>query len=147
MAFGAVTGEYRAIVSAVPSAGTPRGLLFVSYQRSIQAGFEFLQHNWANDSDAPHDAAGADLVIGATGTDPETQTVRPGKQAIIGARVLFQSGKTDISEEGKVALAEIAKLIQGHRQIFIVKGHVSQDEPTGIPMADMSDERSPRRRG
>ena len=70
---------------------------------------------------------------GATGTDPETQTVRPGKQAIIGARVLFQSGKTDLSAEGKTALAEIAKLIQGHRQLFIVKGHASQDETIGTP--------------
>lgn len=70
---------------------------------------------------------------GATGTDPETQTVRPGKQAIIGARVQFQSGKTEISEDGKRAIAEIAKLIQGHRQIFIVKGHASQDESIETP--------------
>ena len=69
---------------------------------------------------------------GATGTDPETQTVRPGKQAIIGARVQFQSSKTDVSEEGRRAISEIAKLIQGHRQIFIVKGHASQDEAVEI---------------
>lgn len=70
---------------------------------------------------------------GATGTDPETQTVRPGKQAIIGARVLFQSGQSELSAEGKTSLAEVVKLIQGHRQIFIVKGHASQDETTGTP--------------
>jgi Dyp-type peroxidase family len=49
------------------SADKPRGLLFVCYQRSIKGGFEFLQHNWANAADAPHDGAGADLIIGQTG--------------------------------------------------------------------------------
>jgi outer membrane protein OmpA-like peptidoglycan-associated protein len=65
---------------------------------------------------------------GAPGTDPETQTVRPGKQAIIGTRVQFQAGKAELSAEGKSALDEIVKLIQGHRQIFIVKGHTSSDD-------------------
>lgn len=81
------TLEHRIIRRGVPfgpdydpatpgSAGNPRGLLFVCYQRSIEVGFEFLQHNWANDPNAPQDSAGADLVIGATGSDPRYVQLR-----------------------------------------------------------------------
>lgn len=65
---------------------------------------------------------------GADGTDRETQSIRPGKHAIMGTRVQFQAGKTDLSLEGKHSLDDIVKLIQGHRQIFVVKGHASLDD-------------------
>lgn len=65
---------------------------------------------------------------GAQGTDRETQSIRPGKQAIIGTRVQFAAGKIELSDEGKNSLNEIVKLIQGHRQIFVVKGHTSLDD-------------------
>ena len=65
---------------------------------------------------------------GAEGTDPEVQTIRPGKHAIVGTRVLFDAGKADLSDEAKRALEQVAKTIQGHRQIFLVKGHASQDD-------------------
>ena len=65
---------------------------------------------------------------GATGTDRETTAIRPGSQSIIGTRVRFEAGKQDLSEEGKTALRDIAHLVQGHRNIFIIKGHASADD-------------------
>ena len=72
---------------------------------------------------------------GAQGTDRETQSIRPGKHAILGTRVQFQAGRMDLGLEGKSALNDIVKLIQGHRQIFVVKGHASLDDfmqPDGV---------------
>jgi Dyp-type peroxidase family len=41
-----------------------RGLLFVSYQTSIERQFVFLQKNWANHHDNPNSGGGHDPVIG-----------------------------------------------------------------------------------
>ncbi|KVT31711.1 Dyp-type peroxidase [Burkholderia ubonensis] len=41
-----------------------RGLVFVSYQASIERQFEFLMQNWVNGDDAPHVGAGRDAVLG-----------------------------------------------------------------------------------
>lgn len=47
-----------------------RGLLFVCYQSSIEEGFRFIQHDWANNPDflnrtkLPKDAPGHDALIG-----------------------------------------------------------------------------------
>jgi outer membrane protein OmpA-like peptidoglycan-associated protein len=68
---------------------------------------------------------------GAHGTDPEVQTIRPGKHAVVGARVLFDADKADLSDEAKQILDQIARAIRGHRQIFVVKGHASQDDAGG----------------
>ena len=67
---------------------------------------------------------------GALGTDPEVQSVRPGKHAIIGTRILFETGKDGLSSDPGTTskLDEIVRVIKGHRQIFLVKGHTSQDD-------------------
>lgn len=65
---------------------------------------------------------------GATGTDEKTTAIRNGTQVIIGTRVRFAAGKHELSSDGKIALKEIAKLIQGHRNICVVKGHASLDD-------------------
>jgi Dyp-type peroxidase family len=41
-----------------------RGLVFVSYQVSIERQFEFLMQNWVNGDDAPHFGGGRDAVLG-----------------------------------------------------------------------------------
>lgn len=46
------------------SDGIERGLVFVSYQASIERQFEFLMQNWVNGDDAPHVAGGRDAVLG-----------------------------------------------------------------------------------
>ena len=49
--------------------GIDRGLLFMSYQASIEEQFEFLMKDWVNRDDAPHDSnprAGQDPVIAQT---------------------------------------------------------------------------------
>jgi Dyp-type peroxidase family len=40
------------------------GLIFVSYQASIERQFEFLMQNWVNGGDAPHTNSGRDAVLG-----------------------------------------------------------------------------------
>lgn len=47
--------------------GLARGLHFLCYQASIVDQFEFLQHNWANNTGGPT-AGGHDLIIGETAT-------------------------------------------------------------------------------
>jgi flagellar motor protein MotB len=70
---------------------------------------------------------------GAIGTDPEVVTIRPGKHSIVGTRVAFDADRADLNDEGRRALDQIAKTIQGHRQIFLVKGHASQDDFASVP--------------
>jgi Dyp-type peroxidase family len=63
--------------------GVDRGLMFVSYQSSIEDQFEFLSHDWANSPHDPHsfsDAtgereAGQDPVIGQNGSGDRSRKV------------------------------------------------------------------------
>src|SRR5690349_3901857 len=50
--------------------------------------------------------------LGAQGTDPEVQTIRPGKHAMVGTRILFEAGKAELSAEAKQTLDQIAKTIR-----------------------------------
>jgi hypothetical protein len=47
--------------------GEERGLIFISYQASIERQFEFLVQNWMNGDDAPHVGGGRDAVLGRHG--------------------------------------------------------------------------------
>ncbi|KAF7335654.1 DyP-type peroxidase [Mycena venus] len=59
-----------------------RGLAFVAYQSNITAGFQFLQHSWANNQKFVHSGVGFDPIIGANagaqrpvnGLDPTNTT-------------------------------------------------------------------------
>ena len=53
---------------------------------------------------------------------------RRGKQAIIGTRIQFAAGENALDAAGKRSLDQMVKLIQGHEQIFVVKGHASLDD-------------------
>jgi outer membrane protein OmpA-like peptidoglycan-associated protein len=70
---------------------------------------------------------------GAEGTDREVQSIRPGKHAVVGTRILFKANSAELDGEATRLLDEVVKTIRGHRQIFLVKGHASQDD--GIELA------------
>jgi outer membrane protein OmpA-like peptidoglycan-associated protein len=65
---------------------------------------------------------------GAEGTDPEVTTIRLGKQAAVGGRLLFEKGDPKLLPETMRALDEIATEIRGHRNIIMIKGHTSLDD-------------------
>jgi chemotaxis protein MotB len=65
---------------------------------------------------------------GSQGPEREVQSVRPGKHAIIGTRILFDAGRAELPPGAGRDLDEIARIIQGHRQIFLVKGHTAGDD-------------------
>jgi len=77
---------------------------------------------------------------GIEGTDPEVTNIRTGSQAVVGARILFDVGRSDLSTEAKKELDQIVLLIRGHRKIVQVKGHSSLDDfpETALPQDRMN---------
>lgn len=65
---------------------------------------------------------------GSQGPEREVQSVRPGKHAIIGTRILFEPGSAELPQGASRDLDDIVRIIQGHRQIFLVKGHTAGDD-------------------
>jgi outer membrane protein OmpA-like peptidoglycan-associated protein len=65
---------------------------------------------------------------GAEGTDPEVTTVRLGKTATAGGRLLFAVGDATLSKEVKVELDQVVEEIRGHRNVTVVKGHTGADD-------------------
>jgi flagellar motor protein MotB len=62
------------------------------------------------------------------GTDPEPELIRPSKQVGTGAKVLFAPADDKLTPQSMHSLDEIAQIIRGHRNIFVVKGHASADD-------------------
>ncbi len=62
------------------------------------------------------------------GTDPEVTSIRRGKQASVGGKLLFESGRAELTGEITGQLDQIVQIIRGHRQIALVKGHTSLDD-------------------
>jgi outer membrane protein OmpA-like peptidoglycan-associated protein len=62
------------------------------------------------------------------GTDEMNSAIRPGKEAIVGGRLLFEAGGTRFLPETSRNLKYIADEIKGHRNIVLVKGHTSLDD-------------------
>jgi flagellar motor protein MotB len=65
---------------------------------------------------------------GAHGTDPEVQTIREGKHATVGGRLLFDRGSAELTPETRKGLDQIAEKIKGHYNIVMVKGHAGGDD-------------------
>lgn len=82
---------------------------------------------------------------GAQGTDREVTSIRPGRDAIVGGRVLFESAVATPTTEALGQLDQIAKLIRGHRNVFLVKGHTSVDDLPDNASADRKMDLSLRR--
>jgi len=69
---------------------------------------------------------------GVEGTSPEVEMIRPSKQVGTGTKVLFAPADAKLTPEAMHALDEIATLIAGHTNIYMVKGHTSaNDYPDG----------------
>jgi outer membrane protein OmpA-like peptidoglycan-associated protein len=62
------------------------------------------------------------------GTDREPEIIRPSKQIGTGAKVLFAPADDRLTPQSMHSLDEIAQIIRGHRNIFVVKGHASADD-------------------
>jgi chemotaxis protein MotB len=62
------------------------------------------------------------------GSDREVEMIRPSKQVGTGAKVLFAPSEARLSAESMRSLEQIAQLVRGHRNIFMVKGHTSSDD-------------------
>jgi outer membrane protein OmpA-like peptidoglycan-associated protein len=73
---------------------------------------------------------------GAEGTDPEVTTIRVGKQAVVGGRLLFEKGQGTLLPDTLKMLDQIAIQIRGHRNIVLVKGHTSLDDLPDSATAD-----------
>jgi outer membrane protein OmpA-like peptidoglycan-associated protein len=67
-------------------------------------------------------------IKGAEGTDPEVTSIRIGKQAIVGGRLMFDRGAVALSRETVKSLDQIASQIRGHRNVVVIKGHASLDD-------------------
>src|SRR5437870_4658739 len=60
-------------------------------------------------------------IKGAQGTDPEVMSIRPGQQATVGGKLLFEKADAKLQPEITRMLEEIAKTIRGHRNSVLVK--------------------------
>ncbi|HQY89604.1 MAG TPA: OmpA family protein [Tepidisphaeraceae bacterium] len=67
-------------------------------------------------------------VEGAEGVDPEVQRIRPGDQSTVGAPIRFERGSSKLSDSARRQLDQVITLVRGHRQVFLIKGHVSLDD-------------------
>jgi outer membrane protein OmpA-like peptidoglycan-associated protein len=77
---------------------------------------------------------------GVHGSDPEVTTIRQGRQAAVGGRLVFQPGNAALSPAVTQVLDQIADQIRGHRNIVLVKGHTSLDDlPTGATSEQLMD--------
>ena len=75
---------------------------------------------------------------GAKGTDPEVQTIRNGKQALVGGRQLFDRASVELTPDTRKSLDQIADRIRGHYNIVMVKGHTAVDDlPDASPAQQM----------
>lgn len=63
----------RSTLNAPLSDDVQRGLLFISYQTSIENQFEFVSQAWANNPGFKDDDTGYDLLIGQNSTDANRQ--------------------------------------------------------------------------
>jgi outer membrane protein OmpA-like peptidoglycan-associated protein len=62
-------------------------------------------------------------------TDPSD--IRPGKMAIEGGKLLFDKADASCSADMQKVLDQIVDIVNGHRNIIIVKGHASLDDFAG----------------
>jgi outer membrane protein OmpA-like peptidoglycan-associated protein len=74
---------------------------------------------------------------GAEGTDPEVTSIRTGKQATVGGKLIFAPGHATLGPDLVPVLDEIVLLIRGHRNVVLVKGHTSLDDfPDAVVAAE-----------
>jgi len=64
----------------------------------------------------------------AVGTNHDVTTVRPGNHSVVGGRLSFEPGSSQLLPESNRSLDEIADKLRGHNAIVLVKGHTSLDD-------------------
>jgi peptidoglycan-associated lipoprotein len=64
----------------------------------------------------------------AEGIDPTVQTIREGKLSIVGTRLAFDAGESQLTQGDTKLLNQIAKQLIGIRFVVVVKGHASLDD-------------------
>jgi flagellar motor protein MotB len=62
------------------------------------------------------------------GTDPEVQSIRDGKHATVGGRLLFEVGQSTLLAQTRQEVDGVADLIRGHYTIVRIKGHTAGDD-------------------
>jgi flagellar motor protein MotB len=62
------------------------------------------------------------------GQSDDVTTIRVGKFATEGGKLVFEPGKSELSDMAKEALGELAAVVRGHRNLVFVKGHTSLDD-------------------
>jgi Dyp-type peroxidase family len=70
-----VSTEVDPTLEQMPNEGV--GLLFMSFQKSIENQFEFIQQNWVNNPDFLKNGVGIDPIIGQNGTDNISKAFYP----------------------------------------------------------------------
>lgn len=65
---------------------------------------------------------------GIEGIDAEVQSIRDGKIATVGGKLLFDQGQIALTPETTKALDQVAAHIRGHYNIVVIKGHTSLDD-------------------
>jgi flagellar motor protein MotB len=62
------------------------------------------------------------------GDEDQVTSIRVGKYATEGGRLVFDRGDAKLSDDARAALGEIAEVVRGHRNLIFVKGHTSLDD-------------------
>lgn len=65
---------------------------------------------------------------GAIGKADEVTTIRPGPDATLGGRGMFDPGQYDLRDEVKAQLDQVIVKIKGHRTVVVIKGHAGLDD-------------------
>ncbi|MGF1633367.1 MAG: OmpA family protein [Phycisphaerae bacterium] len=65
---------------------------------------------------------------GDEGIDHDVTTIRQGNQSVIGGRLVYDAAAWELDDTHRAALARIADVIRGHRNVVLIKGHASLDD-------------------
>jgi chemotaxis protein MotB len=129
--------------SGNPKSGSPETQEWVKTEASIREAFGYVPKPASSDpvdqmmmeqmrmKVSPGRGEGGETKIkkeGAVGTDEEVTTIRAGKQAVVGGRLLFDPGDAALLPATAKVLDQIAEQIRGHRNIVMIKGHSSLDD-------------------
>jgi outer membrane protein OmpA-like peptidoglycan-associated protein len=80
---------------------------------------------------------------GKVGREHDVTSVRPGEHFVRGASIAFEANSVELDDAARRGIAELLPLLQGHRNVIEVRGHVSVAE--AFPLEDRGTELSFRR--
>lgn len=68
---------------------------------------------------------------GLKGKTFRLRRLRDGMEIVIGGPILFEPFSSELTAEGRAALARIAEVLKGHRNMVEVRGHAGEGAPPG----------------